>query len=229
MALDDRAWAYAKTGKADKAIADYSETIRLLDTRGSPTRRASVTSRLFDLSPRMRMGCAAVHTWRKGTATRQSPILPRPSVWIRSVRTATAPAPLRTRRRATRTGRLPITVRRYALGPDSWKAYNNRGEVYLRKGDFDKAIADENTAISLSPELAAPYSNRGQAYLAKGDLDKAIADENESVRLDPRDGEAFDARGLAYQRKGDTSKAEADFARARELGFKRPAGTGGRG
>ena len=130
--------------------------------------------------------------------------------------------PLRTRRRATRTGRLPITVRRYALGPDSWKAYNNRGEVYLRKGDFDKAIADENTAISLSPELAAPYSNRGQAYLAKGDLDKAIADENESVRLDPRDGEAFDARGLAYQRKGDTSKAEADFALRKGAGLQVP-------
>ncbi|RKU38797.1 hypothetical protein C6496_04645 [Candidatus Poribacteria bacterium] len=51
------------------------------------------------------------------------------------------------------------------LKPDLAEAYNNRGNVYTRKGEFDNAIRDHNTAIKLNPDDASTYHNRGEARL----------------------------------------------------------------
>src|SRR6478609_5042777 len=64
--------------------------------------------------------------------------------------------------------------------------YNNRGFVYWRKGDTDRAIADYTEAIRLDPKFAVAYANRGLAHSDKGDTRRAIADYNEAIRLDPK-------------------------------------------
>jgi tetratricopeptide (TPR) repeat protein len=61
----------------------------------------------------------------------------------------------------------------------------HRGNAYLIKDDYDRAIADYNKAIELRPKRAGVYSNRGRAYEKKGDNARAIADYNKLLELDP--------------------------------------------
>ena len=62
------------------------------------------------------------------------------------------------------------------LNPDFADAYNNRGNAYGRKGDFDAAIQDYNKAIALNPEYARAYANRGEAWLHLKEWERAKAD-----------------------------------------------------
>ncbi|MGN8545251.1 tetratricopeptide repeat protein [Bradyrhizobium sp. 13971] len=44
-------------------------------------------------------------------------------------------------------------------------AYNNRGNAYAAKGDYDGAIRDFDRSIELNPTYTKPFNNRGVAYL----------------------------------------------------------------
>jgi tetratricopeptide (TPR) repeat protein len=71
-----------------------------------------------------------------------------------------------------------------ALDPKPF-AYNNRGNAYNQKGEYDRAIADLDQAIRLDPKLTGAYANRGVAYEAKNDPDHAIADYDQALTLNP--------------------------------------------
>src|SRR5690349_19865634 len=62
-------------------------------------------------------------------------------------------------------------------------AHNNRGNAYVRNGDFDRAIEEYDLAIKASAKYAKAFNNRGVAYQKKADYDRAIADLDESIRL----------------------------------------------
>ncbi|MGH6907325.1 MAG: tetratricopeptide repeat protein [Aestuariivirga sp.] len=66
-------------------------------------------------------------------------------------------------------------------------AYNNRGNAYSNKNEYDLAIADYDKAIALNPEYAEAYNNRGNAYYRKGKYDRAIADYDKAIALNPED------------------------------------------
>ena len=89
-------------------------------------------------------------------------------------------------------------------------AYANRGAAYGNKGDNDREIADENSAIALNPRLADAYADRGAAYGNKGDYDRELADENKAIELNPRLAIAYINRGTAYGAKGDYDREIAD-------------------
>jgi len=96
-------------------------------------------------------------------------------------------------------------------------AYNNRGNAYYAKKDYDHAIADYTEAIRLDPKYALAHINRGNAYKVKGDYDRAIEDYSEAIRLDPEDALAYFKRGNAYEAKKDYGSAIADFTEAIQL------------
>jgi tetratricopeptide (TPR) repeat protein len=113
-------------------------------------------------------------------------------------------------------------------GLDAGLFYNFRARAYAKKGEHDKAIADCTEAIrldSLHPVSALffrvypldMYYTRGRAYASKGELDKAIADYTSYIRLELRDADIYAARAAAYEKKGDKAKAEADKAQAKKL------------
>ena len=62
------------------------------------------------------------------------------------------------------------------LKPDYVDAYHNRGTVYGRKGEYNRAIEDYDKAIELKPDLAQTYSNRGESLLHLNEMEKAKAD-----------------------------------------------------
>jgi hypothetical protein len=103
--------------------------------------------------------------------------------------------------------------------PDTPVAYNNLGEAYLRKEDYERAISNYNQALKMNPEFRRAnylFVNRGTAYLMKGDYERAIADYDQALRINPNDANAYHNRGAAYLHKGDPEEAIADFNKAIE-------------
>jgi tetratricopeptide (TPR) repeat protein len=62
---------------------------------------------------------------------------------------------------------------------------SNRGYGYYLKGDYDRAIADYNTAIALDSDNETAFAFRGYSRFGKGDNAQAIADFDTSLRLKP--------------------------------------------
>ena len=86
--------------------------------------------------------------------------------------------------------------------------------VFLKKGEFDKAIVAFTEAIRLDPSKAYGYVGRASAYRADLKFDEAIADYDEAIRLDPKDAIAYRGRGYAYllKRNGDQALADCNIA-----------------
>jgi tetratricopeptide (TPR) repeat protein len=53
-------------------------------------------------------------------------------------------------------------------------AYNNRGNAYVAKGEYDRAVQDYDQSIKLSPTYSKAFNNRGVAFQKKGEYDRAI-------------------------------------------------------
>src|SRR5262245_58050791 len=64
-------------------------------------------------------------------------------------------------------------------------AYNNRGNAYMAKGEYDRAVQDYDESIKLNANYARAFNNRGVAYQKKGAYDLAIKDFDEAIRLNP--------------------------------------------
>jgi tetratricopeptide (TPR) repeat protein len=102
--------------------------------------------------------------------------------------------------------------------PKMAEAYNNRGNVYYNKSDYDEAISDFTKAIQLGNYLA--YFNRGNAYYLTKRYNEAINDYNEAIKINPNNSTAYNNRGAAYKAKGNFIKSKIDFVKARSLGEK---------
>ncbi len=76
------------------------------------------------------------------------------------------------------------------LNPKDRYALNKRGTAYAKRKEYDKAIADYTEVIHLGPESADSYYNRGIAHSDKKEYAKAIADYTEAIRLNPKDPDA---------------------------------------
>jgi tetratricopeptide (TPR) repeat protein len=99
--------------------------------------------------------------------------------------------------------------------PSGAEIYLRRGEEFSSVHDYDRAIADYNSAIRLNPDYAEAYNDRGFAYYLKGDAERAIADYTRAIELRPNYPKAYNSRGVVYMAFGyGREKAVADFDRA---------------
>jgi Leu/Phe-tRNA-protein transferase len=69
------------------------------------------------------------------------------------------------------------------IDPMYTKAFNNRGNVYYKKGLLDLAIADYTEAIKIDPKHANAFNNRGRAYLKKDLLNPALEDFTKQMAI----------------------------------------------
>ena len=99
-------------------------------------------------------------------------------------------------------------------GVDLANAYINRGAEWLRKEDYDRAIADSTEALKLFPESTLAHNNRGLAWKHKGDLDRALADYSEAIRIDPDNPGAYINRAAIREQQGDKRGAIDDLKKA---------------
>ena len=100
------------------------------------------------------------------------------------------------------------------LKPDFARAYSNRGNSYLGLKEYDKAMADYNQAIRLDPELAQAYSNRANTFSLLKQYDNAVADATEAIRLKPNFALPYINRAFAYNSLGQYDKAIPDCTEA---------------
>ena len=197
----NRAFAWQSKENLDKAIADYTEAIRL-----DPKYVRAYLNRACG------MGIEAGLRQGHRRLRRGDPARPR-----------ACPGVLQPGRCLVRKGRFRQGHRRLRRGrsgsiPTTPAAYKVRGTAWERKREYDKAIADCNEVIRLDPGSAVAYQNRGLVL----DDRRAISTgpsptSTEAIRLDPRDAEAYLARGCSWNLKGELDQAIADLDRAIRL------------
>lgn len=102
------------------------------------------------------------------------------------------------------------------------RPYFNRGNVYLKQGDFPNAIADFTQTLRVNPSHRKAMLNLALANLNAEKIDEAMRVVNQAISLDPKKGNGLVVRGKIYQAKGDLEQALADFENA--CAMKYPAG-----
>ena len=97
------------------------------------------------------------------------------------------------------------------IKPNQDFSYYERAQIYEMKGDLDRAITDFDQAIRLGGSY---YIDRAKAYEKKGDIGRAAGDYDAAVRAY---GSSVGHRGEFYERKGDLNRAISDYDEAIRL------------
>jgi tetratricopeptide (TPR) repeat protein len=96
-------------------------------------------------------------------------------------------------------------------------AYYNRGNAYVGKNDFSRAIADYTQALTIKRDYAQALFNRAVAHRVSGNAQLAVTDYTAAIVLMPGDADAFAGRGMSYAKLAQHEKALADFNQALKL------------
>lgn len=105
-----------------------------------------------------------------------------------------------------------------AFNPENFSAYVSRGNIYLERSEWDKALADYDRAIEIYPQLNGRiYYHRGIIYNMRGKLEQALADYNRAIELKSYFHPAYFQRGLIYLRQENWLDAIEDFEQVIEL------------
>jgi eukaryotic-like serine/threonine-protein kinase len=99
-----------------------------------------------------------------------------------------------------------------ALWPEFPWTYFNRGLVYLRQYEYQKAIADFNRMIQLRPNFAEVYMNRAVAWEGLKNYQAAIADLTHALELGAPCTRIYFMRAHARTEAGDKEGAKQDMA-----------------
>lgn len=112
--------------------------------------------------------------------------------------------------------------------PNNFRAHNNLGMEYEKKGDLDNALKHYKKALTLVPNLswiyndtkqmyARVHSNIGNVYLKKKNFNNAFYHYNKSINLDPFYSQAYFNLGILYRQIGDIDLAIKYYKKAIEL------------
>lgn len=111
------------------------------------------------------------------------------------------------------------------------KGYSNRADDYVKKGLFNKAIADYTAIIDMTipdtPQnaykVSIAHSLRGDCYKAVGDHNRAIEEYETAIMLNPDNFAALNNMGNAYMELSRVDKSVESFLRAIEIAPDKPA------
>lgn len=96
--------------------------------------------------------------------------------------------------------------------------YSNRGLLYQRRGQLDRAMADHDKSIKIDPDNKNAYVNRGNCnYMAKRYVE-ALDDYTTAISLsEDQFALAYYNRAFVHMALGNTEAARADLEKANEL------------
>lgn len=100
------------------------------------------------------------------------------------------------------------------LEPTYDQAWGNRGYLYFKANQFDKAEKDFDKAIALNPNYFKHYNNRGHLFYQQQNFEAALSDYNKCIALNDAYALAFNNRAIIYHQQGEKEKALADYNRA---------------
>lgn len=96
-------------------------------------------------------------------------------------------------------------------------ALYNRGNAYVARNDFGRAIADYTDALTFRADYSPALFNRAVAHRVTGNAQAAINDYTAALAITPADADAFAGRGIARASLAKHSEALDDFSRAIEI------------
>ena len=110
-----------------------------------------------------------------------------------------------------------------AITPDNDMAHNSLGDLFLRRGELDKAISHFETALKIRSGNASAHYNFGGALIEnnlatalarKGLLGEAIGHYEKAAKLRPDYGDAYFNLGSVLFRQGRIGEAIAQWQKA---------------
>jgi tetratricopeptide (TPR) repeat protein len=103
------------------------------------------------------------------------------------------------------------------MGMQTVDIYLGRADVYMRKGEYDRALNEDGEALKLDPSSSFAYTGRSLAYWLKGMPDAAISDVRRAIQLNPDDSEAYFHLGFYQHERKAIGEARSSFLKSREL------------
>lgn len=97
------------------------------------------------------------------------------------------------------------------LVPDNGELYHNRGMVYTRMEEYDRALSDFSRAIALSPHPGS-FEQRGYVYKQIGDTEAARLDWEQVIEMDPSSTMALANLGYLLSQEGDIESCKRALA-----------------
>lgn len=98
----------------------------------------------------------------------------------------------------------------------SYVAHNNLGNAYGQQKEYERAIEQFNTSLSLK-QHPRTYTNLGATYRRMGNFDKAEDAYAKALALDPQSALAYFGLGMVRAARGEEEKALAAYAHVLEL------------
>lgn len=95
--------------------------------------------------------------------------------------------------------------------PDFADAYNNRGLIFQKLGDLEKALADFTRALELDPDYWEAYYNRAQALADAGQYRESLVDLSRLPKTYRDSAYVLVSTGNAKSHLGDLAGALADY------------------
>jgi tetratricopeptide (TPR) repeat protein len=206
-ALNRRAQAYQSKGADDDAIADFSNAIRI-DSRDPVAHLGRCAS--YNHKRDWDHVIAACSEALRVTPLEKSTLGPHnQALWLRGdayFKNGEDDRAFQDYTDLMRGGVEPVGV------------LTNRGIIYLRRHDWDRAVAVTSRAMQGGGrKYPRALAVRGQAFVGRGDYGSAIKDFDDAIQLDPKSAAAFVGRGEAYEKQGDRERAIADYRQALAL------------
>jgi tetratricopeptide (TPR) repeat protein len=98
------------------------------------------------------------------------------------------------------------------LDPKYATPYICRGMAWHAKGDFAKAIEAYNQAMQIDPKDMSAYYYRGLSRVAKREYDQALDDFDRALRLDAKDEQAWNGKAWLEATCPDAEHRDAKLA-----------------
>ncbi len=98
--------------------------------------------------------------------------------------------------------------------PRHSEAAYQRGRIFLKMGEPQKAIVDFTTAVLAQPDLGRGFARRGEAKIILKNWAAAFEDFDQAVAVSPRDYEVFVIRATYKFKRGELAGAVADMEAA---------------
>lgn len=101
--------------------------------------------------------------------------------------------------------------------PSSQNTHNNLGDVYGRRHDYARAIAEFKKAVEIKPDYADAYHNLANTYMETGNMSEAEKNYLLALKYNPQLWQSHQNLGALYYEQQKYDKALEEFSKAVEI------------